>query len=302
MTTYQQHPLSAAFPAMADDEYLALLDSITNIGVQNPITIYEGMVLDGWNRYRAATEVGYECPTEPLGDVDPRDFVMAQNSARRSLTASQRALAAAACYQWKPVGNPNFVGASELPSQTEVAAAAKVSDKTLRQAKRVVDHGTPELREAVRSGEATVEAAAEIAKLPKDEQLEALRKPKPARFKGKPKKGPKADLIRAELKAAENKTRADAAKGRITELEEMVVELGQQLEDALRQSAAMQADNESVAKILNAGDQLAAAIAEAKKYRDLAHGLQERINSMTTQIAELKRAVASWKKKAEAVT
>lgn len=300
---YQQHPLSAAFPAMADDEYLALLDSITNIGVQNPITIYEGMVLDGWNRYRASAEVGLDCPTVHLGDdIDPRDFVMAQNSARRSLTASQRALAAAACYQWKPVGNPLFRSTSELASQTAVAAAAKVSDTTLRQARAVLDHGVEEVKEAVRAGAIPVEAAAQLAKLPKEQQVEALHNPKPARFKGKPKKGPKADLIRAELKAAENKTRADAAKGRITELEEMVVELGQQLEDALRQSAAMQADNESVAKILSAGDQLAAAIAEAKKYRDLAHGLQERINSMTNQIAELKRSVASWKKKAEAVT
>ncbi|MBS0339816.1 MAG: hypothetical protein JSS56_04775 [Proteobacteria bacterium] len=302
MTTYQQHPLSAAFPPMADDEYLALLDSITNIGVQNPITIYEGMVLDGWNRYRAATEVGYECPTEPLGDVDPRDFVMAQNSARRSLTASQRALAAAACYQWKPVGNPLFRSTSELASQTAVAAAAKVSDTTLRQARTVLDHAVDEVKEAVRAGSIPVEAAAQVAKLPKDQQVDALRAPKPARFKDKPKKGAKADVIRAELKAADNKASADAAKGRVTELEEMVVELGHQLEDALRQSAATQADNESVAKILNAGDQLAAAIAEAKKYRDLAQGLQERINSMTTQIAELKRSVASWKKKAEAVT
>ena len=303
MTTYQQHPLSAAFPAMADDEYLALLDSITNIGVQNPITIYEGMVLDGWNRYRASAEVGLDCPTVHLGDdVDPRDFVMAQNSARRSLTASQRALAAAACYQWKPVGNPLFRSTSELASQTAVAAAAKVSDTTLRQARTVLDHAVDEVKEAVRAGSIPVEAAAQVAKLPKDQQVDALRAPKPAKFKGKPKKGPKADLIRAELKAADYKTRADAAEGRITELEEMVVELGQQLEDALRQSAAMQVDNESVAKILSAGDQLAAAIAEAKKYRDLAQGLQERINSMTTQIAELKRSVASWKKKAEAVT
>lgn len=298
MTAYQQHPLSAAFPAMADDEYLALLDSITNIGVQNPITIYEGMVLDGWNRYRAATEVGYECPTEPLGDVDPRDFVMAQNSARRSLTASQRALAAAACYQWKPVGNPNFVGASELPSQTEVAAAAKVSDKTLRQAKRVVDHGTPELREAVRSGEATVEAAAEIAKLPKDEQLEALRNPKPSRFKGKPKKGPKAELVRAELKAAMEKTKAEKAQAQTATLEAASVALNEQVAALTAANAELVEDNTSMAKIFEANDQLAAALQEAQKARDLARGLQTRVNSLMTENAELKRLVKHWQKKA----
>ena len=44
---YTQHPLSAAFPAMSADDYRALKDSVENIGVQNPITLFEGMVIDG---------------------------------------------------------------------------------------------------------------------------------------------------------------------------------------------------------------------------------------------------------------
>ena len=42
--TYVQHPLSAAFPAMSAEDFQALTDSIDNIGVQNPITLFEGMV------------------------------------------------------------------------------------------------------------------------------------------------------------------------------------------------------------------------------------------------------------------
>lgn len=51
---YTQHPLSAAFPAMQSDEFQALVDSIESIGVQNPITLLDGMVIDGWHRYKAA--------------------------------------------------------------------------------------------------------------------------------------------------------------------------------------------------------------------------------------------------------
>ncbi len=86
-TTYTQHPLSAAFPALADDEFQALKDSIEIHGCLNPITLLEGQVLDGWNRYRAVCELGMECPTRELEDwIDPRDFVKSQNKIRRHLS------------------------------------------------------------------------------------------------------------------------------------------------------------------------------------------------------------------------
>jgi len=104
MNTYQQHPLSAAWPAMQADEYQALKDSIEVIGIQNPITLLENMVIDGWHRYSAAVELGVACPVKPLGDVDPVDFVKSQNEARRNVTASQRAMAISAIYAWRPHG------------------------------------------------------------------------------------------------------------------------------------------------------------------------------------------------------
>ena len=286
-----QHPLSAAFPAMSEDEYHALLDSITDIGVQNPITLFEGMVLDGWNRYQATQELGYDCPSVVLGDVDPRHFVLAQNSARRSLTASQRALAAATCFQWKPVGNPQFRSTSELASQTTIAASVKVSDTTLRQAKQVVDHGVDEVKEAVRSGATSVETAAAISRLPKNEQAEALIGAKPARFQGKPKKVPASKLFAAEIKAADATKQAESATGQVAALKKEVGALREQLTEA-------QGEVEAVAKVLDAGDQLAAALKDAKEQRELARGLQQRINSMMTEIATLKRSVAHWQKKA----
>jgi ParB-like chromosome segregation protein Spo0J len=94
MLILTQHPLSAAFPAMLTDEFQDLKDSINNIGVQNPITLLDGMVLDGWHRYSIAIGFGMDCPMVELpDDIDPIDFVKAQNSARRHLTLSQTAFA-----------------------------------------------------------------------------------------------------------------------------------------------------------------------------------------------------------------
>lgn len=104
MNVLQQHPLSAAFPPLSDEEFQTLKDSIENLGVQNAITIYEGQVLDGWNRYCAAQELGFECPTREIeGHIDPREFVLSQNKARRHVTQAQLALATTAVYEWRPV-------------------------------------------------------------------------------------------------------------------------------------------------------------------------------------------------------
>lgn len=164
----KQHPLSAAFPAMPDDQFEALKDSITNIGVQEPITTYEGMVLDGWHRWTAANEVGVSCPTVELGDVDPQDFVLAKNKARRHISASQLAAAVVAVYVWKKQGNPSATttykpapGAGLVKSDGELAELAGVSLRTIRQAKVVESKASAEVKEAVKTGAMSVKKAAE---------------------------------------------------------------------------------------------------------------------------------------------
>lgn len=159
---YQQHLLSAAFPAMQADEYQALLDSIETIGVQNPITLFEGMVLDGWHRYSAANDCGMDCPTVELGDVDPRDFVLAQNKARRNLTASQRAIAVTSVYEWHPVGKPSNCAPVHIKNKTgqQLADIAGVSLRTINDSKTAQKAG---FAEAVKAGAITVKEAAKIA-------------------------------------------------------------------------------------------------------------------------------------------
>ena len=152
---------------MSADEYQSLKDSINEIGVQNPITLFEGMVIDGWHRYSAANELGMECPVVELGDVDPRDFVLAQNRARRHVTQAQLAMATTAVYAWKPVGSnqhANRVGTECPPkSNAELADAAGVSEKTIKQAKAGQTKAAPEVVEAVKRGEIGLPKAAAIA-------------------------------------------------------------------------------------------------------------------------------------------
>jgi ParB-like chromosome segregation protein Spo0J len=290
---YQQHPLSAAFPAMSDAEYTQLLDSITDIGVQNPITLHEGMVLDGWNRYRACEELGYVCPERIYDGEDPVRFVRAQNKHRRHLSLGAWALIEVALSAWRPSGRPEK-GELSSPFQTtneQMAANVGVTVRTIQHAKVVNASGAPEVKAAVETGSVSVREAAAISKLPIAEQVQALQAPKPARFQGKSKKVPATKWLAAEIKAAESKEHAERADAQVEPLQQEVT--------ALRESLTIAHDDiASMAKVLDAGDQLAAALAEAKSSRDLARGLQQRINSMMTEIADLKRSVKYWEKKA----
>ena len=53
----QQHPLSAAFPAMPDDEFRELVEDIRANGQLEPGIVLDDMVLDGWHRYRACEDL-----------------------------------------------------------------------------------------------------------------------------------------------------------------------------------------------------------------------------------------------------
>lgn len=289
----EQHPLSKLFPAMSDEEFLSLKDSIRSIGVQIPIILYEEMVADGWHRYVAASELGIPCPTVQLGDVDPREFVRAQNKTRRHLSASQRASIEVALCKWRPVGRPTNPAAAAgfpdaLETTAEIAERAGVSMRTIEHAKAVEANCSDEVRAAVTSGDVSVERAAAVIKLPKDEQAAALRKPREKKSSrarqpidgGSPKR-PLASGSRApEEKSAEEIEAAaceEAAFGD-ADLSRILAETQAELEAAQRQIAAMSADDLK---------------AEAAKWQRISEVAKRRQNELqqavTDREAELKR-------------
>ena len=116
------HPLAEYWPEMTADEYSELLASIKQNGVREPIFLLDGQVVDGRHRYRAAIDLGVDCPMRdfPAGH-DPTDFVVDRNARRRHLSASSRARAVLLCYEWRDRGQPN--PSSEGFSQTATPQA-----------------------------------------------------------------------------------------------------------------------------------------------------------------------------------
>ncbi len=276
---YQQHELSAAWPAMSDSDFQALEDSITNIGVQMPIVIFEGKVIDGWNRYRAATALGMDCPSIPFDEsIDPVEFVKAMNDARRHITGSQRAIAIVALHAWRPVGKPKAnVEVTSTLSQQAMADEAGVSKKTIQHAQAAQKAG---LSDKVKSGEMTVEQAANVAK----------GKPAKPAPKSKPEPAATAAEVEPEAEAPPEYTELDAARDQITELQSelVVARMGDIPEDQKTQAA------ERIAELQAEVNTLTATLKAVQLSRDsLMEERAQMVRQMKAQREEIARLKAN---------
>jgi hypothetical protein len=92
---YQPHPFANMFPMIEGQELENLKASITKSGILEPIRLYQGMILDGRNRYAAAKACGHQFTPrdfkEWTGTVEEAEaWVLETNLHRRHLTAKQK--------------------------------------------------------------------------------------------------------------------------------------------------------------------------------------------------------------------
>jgi hypothetical protein len=91
---YPLHPLTAMFPLMEAKEFASLVADIEANGLIEPITLKDGAILDGRNRYVACKTARYQFKAENFVEL-PKDqdaliFVISKNMQRRHLTAEQK--------------------------------------------------------------------------------------------------------------------------------------------------------------------------------------------------------------------
>ena len=73
----QRHTLSALFQDMDPAEFRDLVESVKKHGLREPITVFQGEILDGWHRYQACLETGVEPVFRELGEGENVvDFVV----------------------------------------------------------------------------------------------------------------------------------------------------------------------------------------------------------------------------------
>ena len=88
------HRYADIFPMMNEDDFNRLMEDVRENGLQEPIWLYEGKILDGRNRYKACQTLGIVPELRSYQGSEPLKFVMSLNLARRHLNSSQCAFVA----------------------------------------------------------------------------------------------------------------------------------------------------------------------------------------------------------------
>jgi len=90
MEELEFHEVANLFPLMFGDAFAPFKEDICNNGLLQPITLYEGKILDGRNRYNACKELEIEPEFEEYTGDKPVEYVLGKNLFRRHLTTYQR--------------------------------------------------------------------------------------------------------------------------------------------------------------------------------------------------------------------
>ncbi len=93
--SYDAHPLAALMPMMDDDAFANLKADIAKRGIEHPTTIFQGLLLDGRNRHRAAKELGLKLTAANFKEftgtlAEAEAFVISANLHRRQLNNKEK--------------------------------------------------------------------------------------------------------------------------------------------------------------------------------------------------------------------
>lgn len=191
-------------PSVQPDELRLLEESLELYGCRDPLVTWSktGELLDGHNRYAICRKHGWHFDVIEIGEEDIPDeraamvWVLKNQLGRRNLTDAQRVqlaleLEKTLAPEAKERSRANLKrGKSKKPdvpkserreprgrSIDQVAKTAGVGKDTVSKVKRVLAHGDDETKQAMLSGEVSINAAAK--KVPAKERKRAPKGPEP---------------------------------------------------------------------------------------------------------------------------
>jgi site-specific DNA-methyltransferase (adenine-specific) len=187
----KKHPAADAFPMMDAARLDELKADIAANGQREPITLCDGMILDGRNRYRACLELGIQ-PLIREYSGDPWALAWSMNGARRDLDATVRALIFKRCEEGSEKWAKRLAKIAEDGNRKKAEAAKGNANASKDRKKTVVDHDDQPVkkpkvavaREAraadAKVSSATMARADQIAKRPDLEKKVVAGEMKPA--------------------------------------------------------------------------------------------------------------------------
>ena len=186
MSDYEFHPLANIFPLIDGQAYQDLMADILKHGVREPVWLYDGQILDGRNRYRAAKAMGVSCDFREYEGSDAAAFVISLNLHRRHLSESQRAMVAAKLANMSlgdnkgahrsTEGSANLQTLTQQVSQSDAADMLNVSTRSVASAAKLLgDNEAPkEVARFVDAGTVSINLATQFSELPQEVQQAAI--------------------------------------------------------------------------------------------------------------------------------
>ena len=189
----------AFIPPLDAMDYAHLKANILADGCREPISVWNGTILDGHNRYRICTENGIPFSTIEISSVHTRAeaFVwMYENQlGRRNLEPFMRAEMALKVKPYieerarersranlkQNAGSTEWQNSAtrEKPIRTDekLAEKANVSRNTIQRVEKILEKAKPEVIEKARSGEISINQAYQTVKPAKKQDAKPLEKP-----------------------------------------------------------------------------------------------------------------------------
>ena len=162
-------------PALTKEEYKQLEANILSEGIRDSLLVWNGILIDGHNRYEIATKYGLSYDVQEMEFADRAEaerWIILNQFGRRNLSAYDRSVLA---LKLKPIVTAKAIEKererkttfqksekSSLPkinTTKEIAKAAGVSHDTIAKVEKIQAKATPEIKKAVKSGEMSINQA-----------------------------------------------------------------------------------------------------------------------------------------------
>lgn len=182
------HPAADVFPLITGPAWDAFVEDVREHGVEEPVWMFDGRLLDGRNRARACLVLGIDIPTRTFAGTEDEAirFVIRQNITKhRHLTSEQRAFAAASLATLSHGGDRRKVADATL-TQSQAAKELGVSRQAVVDARAITEQTPDKVADVIAGNTSLSAAAAEAREVKKQRQSQAkpelpLPKPKPER-------------------------------------------------------------------------------------------------------------------------
>ncbi len=187
--------LESLIPPLSNEEFKQLERNILEEGIREPLITWNGILIDGHNRYRIAQEhdMNYETLEKEFENINRvKEWMIHNQFGRRNLSNYQRSVLALQledvfrekakenqAIQFKGISLKQ-ISAEVKPIETrqEIAKIANVSHDTIAKVKKIEANATPEVKEKLNTGTMSInEAYKEIKKEEKKvERVELIQK------------------------------------------------------------------------------------------------------------------------------